>query len=94
MPVSHPSSDLPESAGYLILPKPYRDKLLKLEGDTPWFWHQHAPAYDVKHKLLYLFNNDNFRAQAFQLSQSRSLLAGYGLMIRKEALTGLMVPGA
>ena len=46
-------------------PEKMQNKLLKLEGSSEWFWHQHAPEITPDGTLL-LFNNDNFRARPFE----------------------------
>lgn len=45
-------------------PKKLQDRVLKLEGETRWFHHQHAPVPTPIGTLL-LFDNGNFQARPF-----------------------------
>jgi len=40
-------------------------KLIKLEGDARWPWHQHAPLFTERGTLL-MFDNGNYRARPFE----------------------------
>ena len=63
-------------------PRELQSKLLKLEGSSEWFWHQHAPEVTPDGTLL-LFNNDNFRSRPFEKaappSDIRSHVAEYSI---------------
>lgn len=45
-------------------PESLQDKLIRLEGDARWFWHQHAPLFTSRGTLL-MFDNGNYRARPF-----------------------------
>lgn len=45
-------------------PETLQDRVLKLEGETRWFYHQHAPTPTPNGTLL-LFDNGNYRARPF-----------------------------
>lgn len=42
-----------------------QDKLIRIEGDARWFWHQHAPLFTSRGTLL-VFDNGNYRARPFE----------------------------
>jgi len=46
-------------------PKNLQQKLIRLEGDARWPWHQHAPQFTSRDTLL-LFDNGNYRARPFE----------------------------
>lgn len=45
-------------------PEALQSKLISLEGDARWPWHQHAPLFTAKGTLL-MFDNGNYRARPF-----------------------------
>ncbi|MDX1642531.1 MAG: aryl-sulfate sulfotransferase [Balneolaceae bacterium] len=45
-------------------PAHLKDKLIAMDGDSRWFWHQHAPVWTKRNTLL-LFDNGNYRARPF-----------------------------
>lgn len=45
-------------------PPELESKLIRLEGDARWPWHQHAPLFTQRGTLL-LFDNGNYRAHPF-----------------------------
>ncbi len=45
-------------------PEALQDKIIQLEGDARWFWHQHSPTLTSRGTLL-LFDNGNYRARPF-----------------------------
>lgn len=45
-------------------PEDLQDRLIQLEGNARWFWHQHAPLFTSRGTLL-LFDNGNYRARPF-----------------------------
>ncbi|KAA5547245.1 aryl-sulfate sulfotransferase [Roseiconus nitratireducens] len=44
--------------------KELQSKLIQLQGDARWSWHQHAPTFTSRGTLL-LFDNGNYRARPF-----------------------------
>lgn len=46
-------------------PESLQDKLIQLEGEARWPWHQHAPLFTSRGTLL-LFDNGNYRARPFE----------------------------
>lgn len=45
-------------------PAELESKLIRLEGDARWPWHQHAPLFTERGTLL-MFDNGNYRARPF-----------------------------
>jgi len=45
--------------------KNLQKKLIKLEGDSEWFWHQHSPSLTPAGNIL-IFNNSNYHARPFE----------------------------
>ncbi|NWG45860.1 MAG: aryl-sulfate sulfotransferase [Alphaproteobacteria bacterium] len=43
-------------------PEHLQDRLIRLEGDARWFWHQHAPQITSRGTILF-FDNGNYRAR-------------------------------
>ena len=41
-----------------------KQKLIHLQGNTEWFWHQHSPSFIPEGHIL-LFNNANYQARPF-----------------------------
>jgi arylsulfate sulfotransferase len=48
-------------------PEDLQNKLIRLEDDARWFWHQHAPLFTSRSTLL-VFDNGNYRARPFEKS--------------------------
>lgn len=46
-------------------PEALQEKLISLEDETRWPWHQHAPSFTSRGTLL-LFDNGNYRAHPFE----------------------------
>jgi arylsulfate sulfotransferase len=47
-------------------PESLQSKLFRLEGDTRWPWHQHAPQF-TKEGTFVMFDNGNYRSHPFNL---------------------------
>jgi hypothetical protein len=63
-------------------PESLQSKLITLEGNARWFWHQHAPVLTKRGTLL-LFDNGNYRAHPFtppaKLEETWSRAAEYAI---------------
>lgn len=46
-------------------PERFQNKLICLEDESRWFWHQHSPVWTTNGTLL-LFDNGNYRARPFE----------------------------
>lgn len=68
-------------------PAELQSKLIRLEGDARWFWHQHAPVFTERGTLL-LFDNNNYRAHALDtptpVAQTRSRAVEYEIDWKKR----------
>mgnify|MGYP006290622831 FL=1 len=68
-------------------PEHLQDRLISLEGDARWFWHQHAPVWTSRGTLL-LFDNGNYRARPFEsptpVSETWSRAAEYQIDEEKQ----------
>jgi hypothetical protein len=69
-----------------------QNKLIRLEGETAWFWHQHSPSLTPEGNIL-LFNNANYQARPFDeatdMTRTRSHVLEY--KIDEDALTAQKV---
>ncbi|MDM4019433.1 aryl-sulfate sulfotransferase [Roseiconus lacunae] len=67
-------------------PEELQSKLIRLEGDARWPWHQHAPVFTSQGTLL-LFDNGNYRARPFDqptpVAETRSRAVEYKLDLEK-----------
>ncbi|WP_353570427.1 aryl-sulfate sulfotransferase [Candidatus Albibeggiatoa sp. nov. BB20] len=66
-----------------------RPKLLKMQNDAEWFWHQHSPVITSRGTLL-LFDNQNYQTRPFDKpippAQTRSCATEYRLDIEQKTL--------
>jgi hypothetical protein len=69
-----------------------QNKLVKLEGEAEWFWHQHSPSLSPEGHIL-LFNNANYQARPFNepvaMPETQSHVLEYAF--DEEALTARQV---
>ncbi|MEK7991628.1 MAG: aryl-sulfate sulfotransferase, partial [Thiotrichaceae bacterium] len=66
-----------------------QSKLLKMQNDAEWFWHQHSPMITSRGTLL-LFDNQNYQARPFDKpippAKTRSRATEYRLNIEQKTL--------
>jgi hypothetical protein len=59
-----------------------QEKLIRLDDEQAWFWHQHSPSLTADGRLL-LFNNANYQARPFEpsaeMTNTRSHIREYQL---------------